>query len=106
MLASFDRAVMPNESIGRAIVLRVLASPSLSSSGMMRLASALPSSTPHWSKESMLQIAPCVKTLCSYSAISFPSVSGVSRSSQNRVRWDDFLRTCDGAQAIRVSLRT
>jgi hypothetical protein len=25
----------------------------------------LPSSTPHWSKESMFQIAPCVNTLCS-----------------------------------------
>ena len=38
---------------------------SASSSGMMRCASAFPSSTPHWSKELMLQRAPCVKTLCS-----------------------------------------
>src|SRR5262249_54768674 len=35
------------------------------SSGTMRAASTFPSSTPHWSKESMPQIAPCVKTLCS-----------------------------------------
>ena len=38
---------------------------SLSSSGTIRCASTLPSSTPHWSKESMFQITPCVKTLCS-----------------------------------------
>src|SRR5262249_24024009 len=37
----------------------------LSSSGMMRCASCFPSSTPHWSNESMCQITPCVKTLCS-----------------------------------------
>src|SRR5512143_3170138 len=37
----------------------------LSSSGMIRWASCLPSSTPHWSNESMLQIAPWVKTMCS-----------------------------------------
>ena len=37
-----------------------------SSSGMMRCASALPSSTPHWSKEFTFQIVPCVKTMCSY----------------------------------------
>ena len=35
------------------------------SSGMIATASALPSSTPHWSKESIPQIAPWVKTLCS-----------------------------------------
>src|SRR6516164_1711434 len=52
----------------------------LSSSGMMRWASTLPNSTPHWSKESMSQMAPWVKTLCSYRATSLPSVSGVSRS--------------------------
>ena len=40
-------------------------SPSLSSSGMMRCASALPSSTPHWSNELICQMAPCVKTECS-----------------------------------------
>jgi hypothetical protein len=34
-------------------------------SGTIRWASTLPSSTPHWSNESMFQIAPCVKTLCS-----------------------------------------
>ena len=42
-----------------------LRSPSPESSGMMRWARTLPSSTPHWSKESMSQIAPCTKTLCS-----------------------------------------
>ena len=40
-------------------------SDSLVSSGMIRCASALPSSTPHWSKELMLQIVPCTNTLCS-----------------------------------------
>ena len=49
---------------------------------MMRCASTLPSSTPHWSNESICQIAPCVKTLCSYSATSLPSAAGVSRSSR------------------------
>ncbi len=37
----------------------------LSSSGMIRCASCFPSSTPHWSNESMCQIAACVNTLCS-----------------------------------------
>ena len=46
------------------------------SSGTMRLASTLPSSTPHWSNESMSQIAPWVKTLCSYSATSLPERRG------------------------------
>src|SRR5882724_9668456 len=54
----------------------------LSSSGMMRWASTLPSSTPHWSNESTSQIAPWENTLCSYSATSLPSVSGVSRSAR------------------------
>ena len=38
---------------------------SLSSSGMIRFASTLPSSTPHWSNESIPHTVPCVKTLCS-----------------------------------------
>src|SRR5438034_967658 len=38
---------------------------SLSSSGMIRFARTFPSSTPHWSKESIPQIVPWVKTLCS-----------------------------------------
>src|SRR5213078_2485656 len=37
----------------------------LSSSGMIRCASCFPSSTPHWSNESMCQITPWVNTLCS-----------------------------------------
>ena len=32
---------------------------------MIATARTLPSSTPHWSKESIPQIAPWVKTLCS-----------------------------------------
>src|SRR5215472_2584001 len=52
----------------------------LSSSGMMRWASTLPSSTPHRSNESMSQIVPWVNTLCSYIATSFPSAAGVNRS--------------------------
>ena len=45
----------------------------------------LPSSTPHWSKESMPQIAPWVKTLCSYSATSDPRVCGVEPLGEDRV---------------------
>src|SRR5215813_10982035 len=59
-----------------------LGSAPLSSSGMMRWAKTLPSSTPHWSNESMSQIVPWVKTLCSYRATSFPSAAGVKRSSR------------------------
>ena len=40
-------------------------SSSLVSSGMIRCASAFPSSTPHWSKELISQTVPCVNTLCS-----------------------------------------
>ena len=54
----------------------------LCSSGTIRFASTLPSSTPHWSKELMFQIVPWVKTLCSYSATSVPSTSGVRRSAR------------------------
>jgi len=45
-------------------------------------ASALPSSTPHWSNELMCQIVPCVNTLCSYIATSCPSTYGVSLSAR------------------------
>ena len=54
------------------------------SSGMMRLARTLPSSTPHWSKLFTRQIEPCTNTLCSYSAIMRPSMRGDSFS-QSRV---------------------
>src|SRR5215469_7245483 len=54
----------------------------LSSSGIIRFASTLPSSTPHWSNELIFQMVPCTKTLCSYSAMSLPSVSGVKRSAR------------------------
>ena len=54
----------------------------LSSSGMIRLARTLPSSTPHWSNELIFQMVPWTKTLCSYSAMSLPSFSGVSRSAR------------------------
>ena len=36
------------------------------------LARILPSSTPHWSNESMSQITPCTNTACSYNATSAP----------------------------------
>ena len=49
---------------------------------MIFWASTLPNSTPHWSKESMFQIAPCVNTECSYRATSLPNVAGVSRSAR------------------------
>src|SRR5258705_4514005 len=45
-----------------------LGSALLSSSGMMRWARTLPSSTPHSSNESISQIVPCVNTQCSYNA--------------------------------------
>src|SRR5471032_1558248 len=50
------------------------------SSAWIFLARTLPSSTPHWSKLLTSQITPCTKVLCSYSAISAPSVDGVSWS--------------------------
>ena len=37
----------------------------LVSSGMIAAASTLPSSTPHWSNESISQIVPAVNTACS-----------------------------------------
>ena len=49
------------------------------SSAAIRVASALPSSTPHWSNESIPQIVPWTNTLCSYSATSDPSIRGVRR---------------------------
>ena len=62
--AALQLAQALDEVVGRTVVLK-LDSSLLSNSGMMRCASTLPSSTPHWSKESMFQITPCVKTLCS-----------------------------------------
>ncbi len=47
-----------------------------------RVANSLPSSTPHWSNESIPQTPPWVNTLCSYSATSGPSVRGVSGSAR------------------------
>ncbi len=47
--------------------------------GSTRLARTLPSSTPHWSKESMFQTAPWTNTLCSYSAINCPRTEGSAR---------------------------
>ena len=58
-------AVAADQRVGRAVVARARGSSSACSSGMIATASALPSSTPHWSKESIPQIAPWVKTLCS-----------------------------------------
>ena len=52
----------------------------LSGSGMMRWASTLPSSTPHWSNELICQMAPWVNAECSYRATSLPKTAGVSRS--------------------------
>ena len=72
-------AVMPDQCVGRAVVLQVQARPSdLPTLGTMRWASTLPNSTPHWSNESMFQITPCVKTLCSYRAMSLPRTFRVS----------------------------
>ncbi len=41
-------------------------------SGMIFTARTFPSSTPHWSNESIFQMTPCVNTACSYIATSFP----------------------------------
>ena len=64
-LSCLEIAIAPDQRVGRAVVSRALVFRELSSSGMMRCASTLPSSTPHWSNESMCQMSPCVKTLCS-----------------------------------------
>ncbi len=52
----------------------------------MRLASALPSSTPHWSNELMCQIVPCVNTLCSYKRDELAEHPRRERGRQDRVR--------------------
>ena len=65
---SDDRHVAPEQRVRRAVVRRARRCPA-SSSAAIRPASFLPSSTPHWSNESMPQIAPSVSTLCSYAAI-------------------------------------
>ena len=57
------RAVPADQRRRRRVVLAV-ASPV--SSGVMRLASSLPSSTPHWSKLSMPHTTPWTNTMCSY----------------------------------------
>ena len=49
-------AVAPNQIVGRAVVRELRRASALSISGTMRCASALPSSTPHWSKALMFQI--------------------------------------------------
>src|SRR5665647_3949082 len=51
------------------------ASSSREIAGAIWSASCLPSSTPHWSNESMPQTMPCVNVMCSYSAISCPTTS-------------------------------
>ena len=56
----------------------------LAKRGSSSLHSALPSSTPHWSKLLMPHSAPLVNTRCSYSAISAPSARGVSCVEQQR----------------------
>ena len=74
----------------------------------------LPSSTPHWSKESMPQIAPWVKTLCSYSATSEPRVCGREPLGEDRVRGavaledavrDELARACPPRAPRRRSCR-
>ncbi len=59
------RPVAPDERVRGRVVDAARASSPRSSSGAMRAASSFPSSTPHWSKGLMSQIAACVKTLCS-----------------------------------------
>ena len=58
-------AVAANQRVRRGVVRRAPARPRSRAPATMRCASTLPSSTPHWSNESMSQIAPCVNTLCS-----------------------------------------
>lgn len=64
-------------------------SSSLTSSETIRMASDLPNSTPYWSNESMCQITPGVKMLCSYRAASLPSVAEVNRSIEASRRLDE-----------------
>ena len=52
------------------------------SCGAICLASTLPSSTPHWSKESIPHTVPCVNTECSYSATNEPRRNGVRTSAR------------------------
>ena len=54
-------AVAPDQGVGRRVVGE-RARPTYSS-GMIRLASTLPSSTPHWSNELMFHSTPCVNTV-------------------------------------------
>ena len=67
--------------------------------------SALPSSTPHWSKLLMPHSAPLVKTRCSYSAISAPRLRGVSCSSSSVVlgRLPGKVRCCASVSASSVA---
>ena len=62
--------VAANQGVGGAVVGELGLGVGLRARGRSACASTLPSSTPHWSNESMPQIAPWVKTLCSYSATS------------------------------------
>jgi len=62
--ALFRASELPDQVGGRAVVGH-LGFGGLVSSPMIFCARTLPSSTPHWSKESMFQMAPWVKTECS-----------------------------------------
>ena len=61
----FMRPVAADQRVRRGVVGELGLVVGSSSSGTIRCASTLPSSTPHWSKELMPQTVPCVKTLCS-----------------------------------------
>ena len=74
-------SVPADEGVGRRVVQFGRAGSPVSS-GVIRLASSLPSSTPHWSKLLIPQTTPCTKTMCSYRAISWPSTAGVSVSAR------------------------
>ena len=67
---------------------------------MMRLASAFPSSTPHWSNELMCQIVPCVNTLCSYERDELAEHARRERRREDRVR-----RVVAGEGAMRDLVR-
>jgi MFS family permease len=75
-------AVAPEQALGGAVE-RTVPSASPCSRATRAVASVLPSSTPHWSKELTPHSTPCVSTLCSYAATSCPSVRGVSADTRS-----------------------
>ena len=88
-----------DEGVRRRVVRAERSGGSPVSSGVIRLASALPSSTPHWSKLLTPHTPPWTNTMCSYRAISWPSTVGVSVR-----RGSSCSGGCRGTCAVRLGL--